>query len=164
MLQIIVLIHFFGNSQVYSFTDNFTIIYNRDSSSYHVRFLLLLVLSHLWTEWYEIGLLFYEPLDGVILVSQSCGKIKMLLKWLSIFYRFIPLLTTLICFFKASLLFIFFGEINCFFAFNQLCISLSKSINFIVSVSSGSIKKHRAKIFFTYKIERRDCSFSAGRL
>lgn len=50
MLQIIVLIHFFGNSQVYSFTDNFTIIYNRDSSSYHVRFLLLLVLSHLWTE------------------------------------------------------------------------------------------------------------------
>ena len=50
MLQVIVLIRFFGNSQVYSFTNNFTIIYNRDSSSYHVRFMLLLVLSHLWTE------------------------------------------------------------------------------------------------------------------
>lgn len=164
MLQIIVLTHFFGNSQVYSFTNNFTIFYNRDSSSYHVRFMLLLVLSHLCTEWYEICLLFYEPLDGVILVSQSCGKIKMFLKWLSSFYRFTPLLATLTCFFKASLLFIFFGEINCFFAFNQLCISLSKSIYFIVSVSRGSIKKRGTKIFFTYKIERRDCSSSAGRL
>lgn len=51
-----------------------------------------------------------------------------------------------------------------FFAFNQLCISLSRSIYFIVSVSRGSIKKRGAKFFFTYKIERRDCSFSAGRL
>lgn len=134
MLQVIVLIHFFGNSHVHSFTDNFTIIYNRDSSSYHVRFMLVLFLSHLWTEWYEIGLFF------------------------------IPLLATLICFFKASLLFIFFGRDKLFFAFNQLCISLSKSINFTVSVSLGSIKKRGAKIFFTYKIERRDCSFSAVRL
>lgn len=114
MLQVIVLIHFFGNSQVYSFTNNFTIIYNRDSSSYHVRFMLLLVLIHLWTEWYEIGLLFYEPLDGVVLVSQSWGKIKILLKWLSSFCRFISLLATLTCFFKASLLIIFCGEIYCF--------------------------------------------------
>lgn len=148
MLQIIVLIHFFGNSQVYSFTDNFTIIYNRDSSSYHVRFLLLLVLSHLWTEWYEIGLLFYEPLDGVILVSQSCGKIKMLLKWLSIFYRFIPLLTTLICFFKASLLFIFFGEINCFLHSTNFALIFPK-----VSISlypfHQEVLKNTAQRFFS---------------
>ena len=67
-------------------------------------------------------------------------------------------------FFQSIFIVHFFWRDKLFFAFNQLCISLSKSINFIVSVSSGSIKKHRAKIFFTYKIERRDCSFSAGRL
>lgn len=159
MLQVIVLIHFFGNSQVYSFTNNFTIIYNRDSSSYHVRFMLLLVLSHLWSEWYEIGLLFYEPLDGVVLVSQSWGKIKISLKWLSSFCRFISLLATLTCFFKASLLIIFCGEIYCFLHSTNFALVFPE-----VSVSRGSIKKRGTKFFFTYKIERRDCSFSAGRL
>lgn len=130
----LLLIHFFGNSHVHSFTDNFTIIYNRDSSSYHVRFMLVLFLSHLWTEWYEIG-----PF-------------------------FILLLATLICFFKASLLFIFFGEINCFLHSTNFALVFPKVSISAVSVSLGSIKKRGAKIFFTYKIERRDCSFSAVRL
>lgn len=34
MLQVIVLIHFFGNSQVYGFTNNFTIIYNPPHITY----------------------------------------------------------------------------------------------------------------------------------